>query len=72
VNALLAVDEDIALETMDPKELQADNIAKGIIVGHVNNLMMLTLTMLERAYDMYAYMKDSEPYLSFLVHSFIH
>ncbi|KAK9364068.1 hypothetical protein V1504DRAFT_430185 [Lipomyces starkeyi] len=40
---------------MATNELQADNIAKGVIVGHVNNLTMLTLNMFERAYDMFAF-----------------
>ncbi|KAK9243322.1 hypothetical protein V1506DRAFT_516342 [Lipomyces tetrasporus] len=43
---------------MNSKALQADSVAKGIIVGHVNDLMMLTLSMFGRAYDMYGYLKE--------------
>ncbi|KAK9315355.1 hypothetical protein V1522DRAFT_420221 [Lipomyces starkeyi] len=45
---------------MATNELQADNIAKGVIVGHVNNLTMLTLNMFERAYDMFAFRRYTE------------
>ncbi|KAK9481440.1 hypothetical protein V1527DRAFT_456018, partial [Lipomyces starkeyi] len=44
MNAASALDDDVSLELMTPKQLQADRIAKGVIIGHVNNLMMLTLT----------------------------
>ncbi|KAK9329769.1 hypothetical protein V1520DRAFT_355645 [Lipomyces starkeyi] len=52
--AATALDEDASLKLMTAKQLQADNIAKGVIIGHVNKLMMLPLTMFERAYDMFA------------------
>ncbi|KAK9327173.1 hypothetical protein V1520DRAFT_358217 [Lipomyces starkeyi] len=58
MNALSAIDDDITVDQMDAQALQADNVAKGIIIGHVSNLMMLTLTMFERASDMYAYLKE--------------
>ncbi|KAK9427600.1 hypothetical protein V1505DRAFT_358620 [Lipomyces doorenjongii] len=57
-NVLSAIDNDITVDQMDAKALQADNVAKGIIIGHVSSLMMLTLTMFERAYDMYSYLKE--------------
>ncbi|KAK9350569.1 hypothetical protein V1523DRAFT_428905 [Lipomyces doorenjongii] len=57
-NVLSAIDNNITVDQMDAKALQADNVAKGIIIGHVSNLMMLTLTMFERAYDMYSYLKE--------------
>ncbi|KAK9236241.1 hypothetical protein V1525DRAFT_420565 [Lipomyces kononenkoae] len=57
MNALSAIEEDTPVETMNSKALQDDNIAKGVIIGHVNNLMKLTLTMFHRAYHMYGYLK---------------
>ncbi|KAK9343418.1 hypothetical protein V1522DRAFT_233153 [Lipomyces starkeyi] len=57
MNAATALDDDVSLERMTPKQLHADNIAKGVIIGHVNNLMMLTLTMFERAFDMFDYLR---------------
>ncbi|KAK9482288.1 hypothetical protein V1527DRAFT_485864 [Lipomyces starkeyi] len=57
MNAATALDEDVSLELMNPKQLQADSIAKGVIIGHVNNLMMLTLTMFDRAFDMFDYLR---------------
>ncbi|KAK9311280.1 hypothetical protein V1524DRAFT_411872 [Lipomyces starkeyi] len=38
MNAISAIDDDIAVDQMDAKASQADNIAKGIIIGHVSNL----------------------------------
>ncbi|KAK9481789.1 hypothetical protein V1527DRAFT_486285 [Lipomyces starkeyi] len=58
MNAANAIDEDVPVERMTAKQLQADNIAKGVIIGHVNNLMMLTLTMFDRAYDMFNYLRE--------------
>ncbi|KAK9347447.1 hypothetical protein V1522DRAFT_390806 [Lipomyces starkeyi] len=49
------IEEDIPLSSMTTKELQADNIAKGVIIGHVNNSTMLTLTMFELAFDMFTF-----------------
>ncbi|KAK9317733.1 hypothetical protein V1522DRAFT_420925 [Lipomyces starkeyi] len=57
MNAATALDDDVSLERMTPKQLHADNIAKGVIIGHVNNLMMLTLTMFDRAFDMFDYLR---------------
>ncbi|KAK9238097.1 hypothetical protein V1525DRAFT_441154 [Lipomyces kononenkoae] len=57
INASSAIEDDVAIEEMDSKALQADNLAKGVIVGHVNNLMMFTLNMFDRAYDMYGYLE---------------
>ncbi|KAK9318177.1 hypothetical protein V1522DRAFT_389273 [Lipomyces starkeyi] len=51
------IDRDTPLVSMDTKELQADNIAKGVIVGHVNNLTMLTVNMFDRAFDMFAFLR---------------
>ncbi|ODQ74685.1 hypothetical protein LIPSTDRAFT_226850 [Lipomyces starkeyi NRRL Y-11557] len=57
MNAATALDDDVSLERMTPKQLHTDNIAKGVIIGHVNNLMMLTLTMFDRAFDMFDYLR---------------
>ncbi|KAK9332640.1 hypothetical protein V1520DRAFT_352898 [Lipomyces starkeyi] len=34
MNALSAIDDDITVDQMDAQVLQADNVAKGIIIGH--------------------------------------
>ncbi|KAK9358401.1 hypothetical protein V1504DRAFT_471174 [Lipomyces starkeyi] len=49
-----ALDDDVSLKLMTAKQLQPDNIAKGVIIGHANN----PVTMFERAYDMFAYLKE--------------
>ncbi|KAK9430262.1 hypothetical protein V1505DRAFT_356050 [Lipomyces doorenjongii] len=46
MNALAVIDEDIAVDLMDAKALQADNVAKGIIIGHFNDLELIKLAEL--------------------------
>ncbi|KAK9342485.1 hypothetical protein V1522DRAFT_425021 [Lipomyces starkeyi] len=36
MNAATALDEDVSIELMAAKQLQADNIAKGVIIGDVD------------------------------------
>ncbi|KAK9481671.1 hypothetical protein V1527DRAFT_486397 [Lipomyces starkeyi] len=57
MTAISAIEQDVPLGSMTAKQLQADNIAKGVIIGHVNNLTVLTLTMLENAFDMFDFLR---------------
>ncbi|ODQ69045.1 hypothetical protein LIPSTDRAFT_7273 [Lipomyces starkeyi NRRL Y-11557] len=55
INAIKAIEKDIVLEDMTPDDIAADTIAKGVIIEHVNDLLMLTLNPFSRAYDMFEF-----------------
>ncbi|KAK9238693.1 hypothetical protein V1525DRAFT_439712 [Lipomyces kononenkoae] len=66
VNAIKAIEEDTSLEEMTSDDVSAHHIAKGVIIEHVNDLLMLTLNTFTRAYEMlYANAHDRLlPYLA--------
>ncbi|KAK9483820.1 hypothetical protein V1527DRAFT_453725 [Lipomyces starkeyi] len=49
---------DVPLSDMTDNDIAADNVARGVIIEHVNNLTVLTLNMFERAYDMFNFLKS--------------
>ncbi|KAK9250790.1 hypothetical protein V1507DRAFT_445370 [Lipomyces tetrasporus] len=53
VKAIKAIEEDVPIDEMTSEDIEADDIAKGVIIEHVNDLLMLTLNSYARAYDMF-------------------
>jgi hypothetical protein len=47
--ALSIIEKDIPLVNMTNDEIVADNVARGVIIEHVNNPTMLPLNMLKRS-----------------------
>ncbi|KAK9244370.1 hypothetical protein V1506DRAFT_507549 [Lipomyces tetrasporus] len=51
VKAIKAIVEDVPIDEMTSEDIETDDIAKGVIIEHVNDLLMLTLNSYARAYD---------------------